>query len=150
VAVRIQRFPFGEQFSFTPFGVLWVLLAVVVLALIAYRKVVSLQEGRDPASGQPRGGQPPGRHRAQAGVDRQVGQAGDRSRRRLRGTTGGLHLPRLAHHASQWSLSPMMIVDADTFWGSLGLGFRPLWGFGRLNPIGAGYLRQDDVQGFSV
>ena len=30
--------------SFGPFGVLWVLLAVVVLALIAYRKVVSLQE----------------------------------------------------------------------------------------------------------
>ena len=30
--------------SFAPFGVLWVLLAVVVLALIAYRKVVSLQE----------------------------------------------------------------------------------------------------------
>jgi hypothetical protein len=30
--------------SFAPFGVLWVLLAGVVLALIAYRKVVSLQE----------------------------------------------------------------------------------------------------------
>jgi hypothetical protein len=30
--------------SFVPFAVLWVLLAVVVLTLIAYRKVVSLQE----------------------------------------------------------------------------------------------------------
>jgi len=30
--------------SFVPFAVLWVLLAVVVLALIAYRKIVSLQE----------------------------------------------------------------------------------------------------------
>jgi len=30
--------------SFVPFGVLWMLLAVIVLALIAYRKVVSLQE----------------------------------------------------------------------------------------------------------
>jgi hypothetical protein len=30
--------------SFTPFAVLWALLAIVVLALIAYRKVISLQE----------------------------------------------------------------------------------------------------------
>lgn len=30
--------------SFVPFAVLWALLAVVVLTLIAYRKVVSLQE----------------------------------------------------------------------------------------------------------
>jgi hypothetical protein len=30
--------------SFVPFAVLWTLLAVVVLALIAYRKLVSLQE----------------------------------------------------------------------------------------------------------
>jgi hypothetical protein len=30
--------------SFVPFAVLWVLVAIVVLALVAYRKVVSLQE----------------------------------------------------------------------------------------------------------
>jgi hypothetical protein len=30
--------------SFVPFAVLWALLAVVVLALVAYRKLVSLQE----------------------------------------------------------------------------------------------------------
>jgi hypothetical protein len=30
--------------SFVPFAVLWMLLAVAVLALIAYRRVVSLQE----------------------------------------------------------------------------------------------------------
>jgi hypothetical protein len=30
--------------SFAPFAVVWALLAIVVLALIAYRKVVSLQE----------------------------------------------------------------------------------------------------------
>ena len=30
--------------SFVPFGVLWVLVAIVVLALVAYRKLVSLQE----------------------------------------------------------------------------------------------------------
>jgi hypothetical protein len=30
--------------SFVPFAVLWVLLAIVVFTLIAYRKVVSLQE----------------------------------------------------------------------------------------------------------
>jgi hypothetical protein len=30
--------------SFVPFAVLWVLLAMVVLMLVAYRKVVSLQE----------------------------------------------------------------------------------------------------------
>ena len=30
--------------SFVPFAVLWVLIAIVVLTLIAYRKVVSLQE----------------------------------------------------------------------------------------------------------
>jgi hypothetical protein len=30
--------------SFVPFAVLWVLLAIVVLMLVAYRKVVSLQE----------------------------------------------------------------------------------------------------------
>jgi len=30
--------------SFVPFAVLWVLVAIVVLGLVAYRKVVSLQE----------------------------------------------------------------------------------------------------------
>ena len=30
--------------SFVPFAVLWVLVAIVVLALVAYRKLVSLQE----------------------------------------------------------------------------------------------------------
>jgi len=30
--------------SFVPFAVLWALLAIVVLSLIAYRKMVSLQE----------------------------------------------------------------------------------------------------------
>jgi len=32
------------KISFVPFGVLWVLVAIVVLALVAYRKLVSLQE----------------------------------------------------------------------------------------------------------
>ena len=32
------------KLSFVPFGVLWVLVAIVVLALVAYRKLVSLQE----------------------------------------------------------------------------------------------------------
>ena len=30
--------------SFIPFAVLWVLVAIVVMALVAYRKLVSLQE----------------------------------------------------------------------------------------------------------
>jgi len=30
--------------SFVPFSVLWMLVAIVVLALVAYRKLVSLQE----------------------------------------------------------------------------------------------------------
>jgi hypothetical protein len=30
--------------SFVPFAVLWVLVAIVVLGLVAYRKLVSLQE----------------------------------------------------------------------------------------------------------
>jgi hypothetical protein len=32
------------RFDFTPFAMLWALLALVVLALIAYRKIVSLKE----------------------------------------------------------------------------------------------------------
>ena len=32
------------RFNFTPLTVLWALLALVVLALIAYRKIVSLKE----------------------------------------------------------------------------------------------------------
>ena len=41
--------------SFVPFAVLWALLAVVVLALIAYRKVVSLQEEETLHLGDPAG-----------------------------------------------------------------------------------------------
>jgi hypothetical protein len=48
VDVRVQDFESGRfaemKISFVPFTVLWALIAIVVLALIAYRKLVSFQE----------------------------------------------------------------------------------------------------------